>query len=98
VASDKQEIIAAVTKGNINECSVNEVKHCVKERKQSYDQKHCQDVSWYPVDNPRILAFPTTHSTNSVDGWELGTKKGMSYARRGVVDWLLLMKIIIGTS
>jgi len=76
VPSDKYEKLKGVMKGNVNECRVNELKCCFKGRKHRYDRKHCHDASFYPFNDSRILACPATHSSNSLDGWELGTKNG----------------------
>jgi len=80
------EKIQAVTKQKVNECLVNDLKHCVKETKHWYDRKHCCDVSFYSVDDYMFLASPTTHSSISLDGRELGTKNGRWQACRRVFD------------
>jgi len=90
--------IQEVTHGTVNECIVNELKRCVKERKHWCDEKNCQDASFYPVHNSRILAFPTAHTSNSMDGRELRTRNGRGHACHWVVDWLPLTKAIIATS
>jgi len=97
-ASDQCERINGVIKGIVNECIVNELNCCVKERTRCYDKKHHCDVSFYPVDKSRILASPNTHTSNCVDWWELGTKNRRWQACRGVVDWHRVTNIIIAMS
>jgi hypothetical protein len=55
-ASDKYETIESLIQGNLNECNVTQLKCCVKERQYKYNKKHCCHISFYPVDNSRILA------------------------------------------
>jgi len=64
--SDKYEKIKEVTKGNVNECRVSEVKRCANERKRWYNKKHYRDASFDSVHDSRILACPTTHTSNSM--------------------------------
>ena len=75
-ASGKDKKINIVIKGNINDCIENEFTHGVKEKKHWYDWTHDGDVGSYPVDDFRILAYPATHSWNSLHGQGHGTDKG----------------------
>jgi len=92
---DKYEKIIRVTKGNPNKCLVDELQHCVKETKSWYDEKHLCDASFYLVDDSKILESPTTSTSNTFDGWELGTKNYRWSACYSTVDRLTLIKIII---
>ena len=68
VESGKYKKIKGVTKGNLNECIVNEFKHCVKERKSWYDRKHHRNVSSYPVDDcGSFLLLPPPLPTPSMN-------------------------------
>jgi len=99
----KQQLIRSkqfctLSKGNVNECIASELKHCVKDTKNWYDLKHCQDASVDPVNNSSFLGCPATQTSICLDILELGTKNGRWEAPHRVVDWLLLSKIIIATS
>jgi len=74
--SDKFKNIQRVTLWNINEFTENEFKRHIKESNCWYDEKHHRGESYYPVNDCKILASPTTHGSNSLDGWQLGTNNG----------------------
>jgi len=93
-----QETLRGVTKQNVKECIVNELKCCVKKKKVWNDWKNHHDASFYPVDDSTILAFPATHASNFLDGQELGTRNGRRQAGPRIVNWLPLEKIIVTTS
>ena len=95
VASDKYEKIKGMTKGNVNEGIVNEYKRWVKERKHSYDLKHRRDVSFYPVDNSRILACPATYTFNSLDGRELEIRMAGEKHATGLLIGFLWWKSLL---
>jgi len=90
--------IKGVTKGNVNEGIVNGLNYCVKERKRWYDYKHRRNASFYLVDDSRILASPTTDTSNSLYRPELGRKDSSGQTCDKVVDWLLVTNIIIAMS
>jgi hypothetical protein len=50
--------------------------------------------SFYPVNDSRILACPATHTFNSVDGRQLGTKVGKLQLCCRVVDWVPMTKVV----
>jgi len=97
-ASDKYNKTKAVTKGDVDECIVNEFKCCLKEREHWDDLKHCHDPSFYPVKDSRILSSPATHASNSLDGLELRTQNGRWQGCLKGVDWHLWTIIIITMS
>jgi len=70
----------------------------VKRKKCWYDEKRRHNASFYPVDDSRISDGHTTHTSNSMDGWELRTATGRWQACRGVADWLPLTTFIIAIS
>jgi len=57
VESDKYDKIKGVTKGNVNECIVNELKCCVNKRKRLYEWKHHRDAFFLSCGRFKDLGF-----------------------------------------
>ena len=85
-SSDMYKEIEGVRKRNLNECIVNEWNCCVKRRMHWWDWKHHRDASFHPVDDSRIWACLTTHTSNLLDGWESQSKNCWWTAGCRVVD------------